>query len=73
MTIASSGCTPAPPAASAEGEGAACVTATYTEGGVSDTDGATVIVFPVNQGSWVLDPALTIPQALCDLVTPLLQ
>lgn len=53
--------------------GAACVTATYTEGGVSDTDGATVIVFPVNEGSVLLDPALTIPQALCDLVTPLLQ
>lgn len=59
--------------ASTLGTGAACVTATYTEGTASTTDGVTVIVFPVNEGSLLLDPSLAVPQLLCDLVTPLLQ
>jgi hypothetical protein len=58
-----------------DGIGVACVRATYTEGAVTtEDDGVSVVVFPANDGSWVLDPATgALTQPLCPVASALLQ
>ncbi len=52
--------------------GTVCITATYTEGGVSTTDGVTMVVLPVTNDSLLTDPDATAAVDLCNTLVPLL-
>ncbi len=51
--------------------GTVCITATYTEGAASTTDGITMIVLPVTNDSLLTDPDASAAVDLCNTLVPL--